>query len=63
MQLFTSFAVLTTAEEVERIKRTVENWNLDFEVLYGGVLLRADVVHVSGSRLPGGIVAHTQPDL
>ena len=31
--------VLVTAEEVERIKRTVEGWDLDFEKILGGELL------------------------
>ena len=33
--------LLVTAEEVERIKRTVEGWDLDFEVILGGELLHA----------------------
>lgn len=33
--------LLVTAEEVERIKRTVEDWDLDFEKILGGELLHA----------------------
>ena len=32
--------LLVTAEEVERIKRTVEGWDLDFDKVLGGELLQ-----------------------